>query len=182
MPARLFTSAKSPAARRRGQSSPSEHDWRQVNKSFVRRSVETMQPMRGQLPDAQAAADRCNALDRSESPTIAANRRGQTSIKSRSIGTSNASVGLLRRTIMKSFILILAIFASAISAYQPAFAQYGVTSVPGSDANAAVFGPANSRPNLGTNGPGRAGNLPVPGGSLNGNSAFQLTTNPFAHT
>jgi hypothetical protein len=68
---------------------------------------------------------------------------------------------------MKSFIIILAMLASTVAADEWAFAQQ-------------AFGPANSRLNLGTNGPGRAGNLPVPGGSLNGNSAFQLTTNPFA--
>jgi hypothetical protein len=68
---------------------------------------------------------------------------------------------------MRSLIIILAMFATTLSVCPRTFAQQ------------QIFGPANSRPNLGTNGPGRAANLPPAGGSLNGNSVFQVTTSPF---
>jgi len=56
----------------------------------------------------------------------------------------------------------------------------GASRIPGSAAVANGFGPANFRANFGQNGPGRAGNLPARGGSQNGNSSFQGSTNPFA--
>jgi hypothetical protein len=80
---------------------------------------------------------------------------------------------------MKSFIIALAMFAIVVRAKQSAVAQQN-SPILGNDSSGSVFGPANSRPNLGTNGPGRAGNLPAPGGSLNGNSAFHVMTSPFA--